>query len=281
MGGYALGIIINLISAPLIFFGGILFNKTLGQRIRRHMNTLRNLMHFRLKGEDKILVTFGYVIPEASTNYVIEQGDVTALLSAKDLIISFCPEQQLELRDSISVKDNFASQRNIFSLSGPKWNKVSEHYLGQLGSPATFCRNPKGVMVNTSRMSEPIIYKTVRKDHELAQTCYGLIVSGRLNHDTKEEQNIVICAGKTTLSTNGSLLFLRQLSRKSDAYQELRKRGILKSLNKWGLLLKVDRQFASSRGIIRPLQPNDVNIQIVNVFLEEDFVPPYEYDYSK
>ena len=274
-----ISIIINLISSPIAFIAGIIYKKILVP-IGKYQNVLLKILPFNLQSEDKIVLTYGYVLPETTSNYMIEEGDLIALFTAKELISSHYSEQNFLLQDSITIANDLSSYKNIFSLSGPKWNKITEYYLGQIGSPATFSKKPKGVAVKTSRMHEPLIYETLRKEGQLATTCYGIIIGGRLNVNDTTEKNILICSGRTTLSTNGCLLFLRQLSRKSDFYEELKKRGLFKAQKKWGILLKVESQFMPKIDINRPLRSNDVKIQIVNVYLEEDFLQPYEYSYQ-
>ena len=272
-------IVINLISAIIIFFLGIIYSKIISKKIREHFNVMRKIFPFQLKKNNRLVLTFGYVKPEKITNYSVEQGDLTALLSLKDLIELYDSNCKIEICDSISIKDNFNLYKNLFILSGPKWNKITEYFIGRLGSPITFNKNPAGLLVKTARMNKGIIHETIRREGEIADECYGVVIGGKIKNNISEEQNIMICAGRTTLSTNGSLLFLRQIMNKKDEYKELEKRGLMKSLKKWGILLKVNRKFSDKTRIVRPLQSNDVSIEIISLFLEEDFLKPYEYRY--
>ena len=180
------GIIVNLISAFIIFCLGIIYSKTLGKRIREHFNIMRKIFPFQLKKDNNLVLTFGYVKPEKVKNYSIEQGDVTALLSSKDLIELYDSNCKIDICDSISIKDNFNSYKNLFILSGPKWNKITEYFIGRIGSPITFNKNPVGLLVKTARMNKEIIYETIRREGELADECYGIVIGGKINNNISE-----------------------------------------------------------------------------------------------
>lgn len=274
-----ISLLINIVSAPIVFWLGRGYQRKISPSISRRLNVLRSLLPFELQHEP-LVITYGYVMPRNKGDlFSVEQGDLIALLKAYQLVTTFCGSQQIQILDSFSLRSSIDLHKNIFTLSGPKWNPVTDYYLGRLGSPAQFSSNPRGIRVQTPAMNSPVFYRTEREDGKMASDCYGLILSGSIQEDGRWH-NVLICAGRTTLSTNACLLYLNTLACSSASLKELKHHGI-SSEKKWGVLLKVRNNRPQSNMIEGPLHEGDVDVSVVQTFLPDDFHSPYVHDYQR
>ena len=269
---FLLGIISNLI----VLFIGIIFGSKIENILRERKNYFYKLLPFDFTKNKPIIITFGYVSHNLnSKNYSIEQGDLIALLSCFKILTPIGKKNELFFKESINIINDLNLHTNIFTISGPKWNPVTRYFLGEIGAPVKFHKNPKGIYVKTALMARRKFYQIDKEEGKLPKTCYGVIFSSKFKDSYNQDYNVFICAGASTLSTNGCILFLNLLSKSKEMFNDIEKKGISKD-EKWGLLLQVNTKQIDS--ISDVLQEKDVSIKIKKVFNKNDFLQPYTYE---
>ena len=270
------GIFINLVSAVILFFLGILFNSKITPLINRQINPLRAFFYSNSKSQlNQSVVVHGYVRSE-NDRYFIEQGDLQALMQMEYIVSELCSSDKIIIKDGIHKSNDFHNVQNLFSISGPKWNKYTENLIGLLGSPVTFKKTQKQILVRTSRMESPVIYSTKLNAENKIEVCYGFLIYSKLQVSSGNQINVLVACGRTTFSTNASALLLKHISKRVGVYKELKGRGLFTSSTKWGVLFKVSLDHKNKSKIF---SGNEINFEIVQVFSEDDFLDSYTYEY--
>ena len=271
-----LGVIGSILACIICYYVG----HWITSFFRIRTNKLRSILPFDFSNHKTIMLTYAYISPTTtSTAYVVEQGDLMALIKAYDIAITMIEkDKRIHILDGYSIENSYTTFPNIFSISGPKWNPITKILLGQLGAPIEFFKNSstdKGILVKTSKMQTGTSYKCEKTGTEkLPKICYGVIFAGEIENNDGSKQNILICAGSSTLSTNGCLLFLSQLSNSKFKVKQIKNKGIFKQ-KKWGILLKIENNTRRNR-ISSPLHTNDVTISVEKTFFQDDFLFKYE-----
>ena len=267
------GIAINIISAPIIFIFGIIFTKKIFPSINERFNPLAKYIAPKNPGGGKnICVIHGYARTKSQQKDIayIQEGDLGALLASSKLLSSSFDEKKITFKDGIEKNDCGEEYDTVICVSGPKWNKCTEHYIGAVGSPVSFLKNPKCVSAQTSKMNTPNIYQTETNDDGTINTCYGFVVYSELSNENYEKKNILICCGRSTHSTYASLSVLTQIKNRSGVYRTLKSRGIFQSKGAWGVLFKITK---------KETENTPYKIDIMQVFLRDEFLDPYIYEY--
>ena len=277
MDALTLSILANVITAPGVFLLGRLYSRRLEPKIARRFHVLRSIMPFDFSSPVPLAVVYGIVPPSMERSFAVEQGDLQALIKAQQLLSQLYEPDRFHYQDGRSILQNLDHERNIFCLSGPRWNPVTAHFLGQLGSPARFVGTPAQIAVQTPEMNAPNSFETTRQPGQLATVCHGLILSGVHVMPNGAKQHVLMCAGRSTLSTSACISFLQQISRTPALVKDLHKRGI-RGDKKWGLIIRVER--AAPEALMEPFHEIDMDIKIVRYFAETDFAQPYRFQYA-
>ena len=279
MDPITLGLLTNVIWGPIAFGAGQLYQKRLAPGVHRATHSLRSILPFAWGANEQLTITYGYVMPAGQTQVLsIEQGDVLALLKAHELASTFWSPERIRIQDSNALLPDLLARRNVLSISGPKWNKVTEHYLGTLGCPVHFISNPRALACHAPGRELPALYETQGRRGAIAQVCHGLIVSGSVEAAGGERQNVVLCAGRTTLCTNACLLYLARLSRSPGLLDELRCGGAIAS-SRWAVIVRVENVGVQEGGLESPLLERHVRLKAVRIVSEAEFIPPYAEAY--
>lgn len=269
--GFILGIFASIIANIIGFFTG----NQIFSYFKTRTHSLRSILPFDLSKNKHIVLTYGSIPPKNTlSTHTVEQGDLIALLKAHDIVQLIGKEKSLLVHDALSISSSYELHTNIFSISGPKFNRVTRILLGRIGAPITFVKSPaKGINVKTSKMKQKVFFKCVRDETKLPKICFGVILAGEVENNDGSKQEVLICAGSSTLSTNGCLLYLSQLSKSKIKVKQEKRKGLFKQ-KKWGLLLRIENR-KSVDTIHTPLHSNDVSIEIEKVFIQDDFLPSY------
>lgn len=223
------------------------------------------------------------LIPPGTTgrSYVAEEGDLAAIYMIFDILAFLFKRENIRVQSHIAAREDFDNIQNLVSISGPKWNHVTEMMIGQLGSPIYFSNSRDGIIYK-DKSKKTMEYLSIRKPPHLARKCYGLILSGALSRSDGTKQRVMICAGNTTLSMFGIAAYLKKLSYTRSFTKDLKKQGIRRD-KKWGLLLEVTNNMPPGReGLVwLPMNPGIVRTRVIRYIKEEEFHQPYIYDYEK
>lgn len=268
------GITVNIVSALIIFLLGAIFTKKIYPALEKKFNPLVKFLRIK-NGNDRnrMCVIHGYARARSQNKNIlyIEQGDLHALMHANEILSTTFDKSYISFKDGI-VRNNCAMDNDVvLCISGPKWNKCTERYIGELGSPLKFLKTPKCVSVKTSRMDVPVNYVTEMATDGTITTCYGFVVFGQIDNKEKGTKNILICCGRSTHSTNASISILGDIKHRKGIYKELKTRGVINAPGSWGILFKVTKTNSMST-------PYEINI--VQVFLRDDFIQRYKYEYK-
>ena len=272
-------IILGLVIAVAMFLIGFFFDKYIRMPIRRMLNSLRFILPFDSGGE--VTICYG-LIPPGTTgrNYVAEEGDLAAIYMTYDIFAFLFGRKRIHVQSYIVAKDNLAAYPNLVSISGPKWNSVTEMLIGELGSPAFFSKSHGNIVYHTikNKVKE---YQTTRNPPHLAEKCYGLILSGIIERSDGSKQRVLVCAGNTTLSMFGTITYLKNLSNARKFRNPFKKHGI-SSEKKWGLILEVKNNIPDRDGLVfLPMNPAAIHVRIVDYVSDKEFREPYAYQYEK
>ncbi len=269
--GFILGIVASVIANIIGFYTG----NRIYSYFKARTHELRSILPFDLSKNKHIVLAYGSIPPvNTLSTHTVEQGDLMALLKAHDIAQLIGKEKSLLVHDSLSISSSYELHTNIFTISGPKWNPVTRILLGRIGAPITFTKSPsKGINVKTTKMKHKEFYNCVKDNTKLPKVCYGVILAGEVENNDGTKQEVLICAGASTLSTNSCLLYLSQLSKSKIKVKQAQSKGLFKQ-KKWGLLLQIENR-KSVDTMHTPLHENDVNIKIEKVFFQEDFLPSY------
>lgn len=254
-------------------------------RLDKRRRGLRALVPFDLRKNAPIVVTYGAVAdPQRAGRYSVEDGDVTALMRANQIAAWIASHERVLLKPAQSLIASLELHRNVFSISGPKWNPAAHRLIGALGSPIDFAGDERALVVLTREQEDEGVaaesYKTDREPGSLATTCHGLIVAGeREIPDQDQRQRVMIATGRTTLSTHAALLFLSLLASSKERQRSLRDNGIEPG-SPWAVLLRVDREVYDIDLGERPLDEADVKITVLRSFTARDFRQPFRSAYK-
>lgn len=277
-----IGIITGLVATGLSFVAGRGYQSFVQQRVDKRYRRFVSLMPFNRKHGAPLVVTYG-CIPHSlagKTRYIVEQGDVTALMRASQLGVRLFGERRVLVTAGHDLLPTLELHRNVMSISGPKWNRVTARLLGALGSPIDFSSSDHALLVSSGQQERaeaaPERYETIRRPNELATVCHALIVVGERNiPDQDGRQRILVAAGRTTLSTHGALLYLSLLANSKHRQEQLAERGVTGD-ERWAALLRFDRNESPAPDLAaQPLQEGAVQISLLRTFTATDFRQPY------
>jgi len=279
MTAFLLGVAGSVVAVGLIVAAGRAYQTRVGRALRSVRWLGLSLLPFEVGKHAPLVVAHGYVHgPAASDRAAVEHGDLIAIIKAHELALRVAPREAIHIRDGRDIGRGPHEPPNLFSVSGPKWNPTASQLLGALGSPITFRYRPRGLAVQTPSMATPEIYETQRESG-LPTVCYALVLSGTLQARAGRSQHVVMCAGRTTISTEASLLFLEEAERSWRLRLRLLRLGARRA-KPWAALLRVDVATADDERL--PAQPSaDVfKVNLVRLLTGEDFYAPYEYSYD-
>jgi len=274
-------IIPTLLASFIMFAVGYFYRNNVAEVISKQRRAFLQIMPFTIGRDSKITITYGCVAPEGSSDaFLLQQGDFSAIIKAREIINNVFAISKQEFITSIDLSAQLLNYENILSISGPKWNAVTAKIMGELGCPVEFVSGKQMVKVTNKTTQKSVEYETKKKAGELATECYGIILSGSIDRPGHVKQNVLICAGRTTLSTYSTVSYLNYLRCSKKEVSKLMKKGI-KGDDKWCLLIRAKREQHTDENKNVPLHDTDIVFDIVQVFHQDDFLNPYTITYNK
>jgi hypothetical protein len=213
--------------------------------------------------------------------YLSEEGNLATVCTLVEVLAQVLGRVHLQRVSHLSTVAEPEYRRAMLSASGPRFNRITEQYIGKLGSPVWFSKSSRSLIYRDSTTGKEEVYVTKRADAGLALRCYGVILSGILGTG-EDRRRVLISAGTTTLSTFGTAVYLRRLSTTSGLARDLRRHGIVPG-RRWGLVVEVVNELAKDTAVLESIPFNEelVHTTVVRHLKEQDFGKPYDYDYEK
>lgn len=243
--------------------------------IRRNRNILSRCLPFAVR--DDITICYGLLPPrQGHVYYTVEEGDLAAIAYADSTLVGLYGRKRVKTINFQAVEVRLSEIRNLLSISGPKFNRVTETLIGRLGSPILFDQTD-ALLVTRNNASQQQ-YRTVRRPNGDEQVCFGFVCAGQVTSSTGRKQNVIVCAGLNTLSTYGAVIYLMSLSTRYSFRNgpNLSRRTVGK---KWAVVLRVENisNPNTSGPVRRPVDPDQITIDVVETLGANDFVPPFIY----
>lgn len=205
-------------------------------------------------------------------NYAtFEYGDISATLAIYDRLK--IPDKN-NLKHTVGYSPTNHLQGNLISVGGPKWNKTTERFLGQVGSPLLFKSEGLGAIEkrkshHNENCHEPTSEK--RDGGRLLISDYGVVICARSSYLGPVVPLAIVIAGYSTYGVMIAAEFFvnipkREIKRLSKRFNGDRRFGILVKGN-----LEIDLLG----------QVISINkIDIVSEIPEKDFLDPFDYHYK-
>lgn len=268
---------VNLLSSLLWLVVGAAIYRLVITPLQQRRTVLSRLLRFR--SSEGVTICYGIIPPHrGSVYYTVAEGDLAAINHAYSALAASFGYNRVRAVSHQTAHGNLSGLPNVVSVSGPKWNRVTEILLGRLGSPVTFNQTEELVI---QRPGEPEKrFSTIRRPNGEEQTCYGLVCGGSIETSTGERRRVVICAGLNTISTYGAVVFLAKLGKLYSLrhYRDLSPRKVG---NRWAIILQVENlSNPKARAFLRaPLDPNSIATSVVTIIGEKHFHDPFVYHF--
>ena len=255
-----------------LFFLGNFYHDKIAIKISKQRRLLLKIMSLIKTKDSKVAIIYGCVTPQRDSDaFFLEQGDFSAIIKSKDIIGKVFPTSKQDFLPGVNLCPDLLNYENIFSISGPKWNPITAKIINDLGCPVEFDFERRIVRVINNITMKSIEYETKKIDGELATECYGIILSGSIKKAGSALQKVIVCAGRTTISTYSCVSYLNYLSCSKNEIKKLIKKGINSNTN-WCILLRTRRLQQENKGTNIPLHDVDVSIDVVQIFHQDDFL---------
>ena len=265
--------------------------------LRRRRNYLVRALPIRVRrleyrpfriARDRISIVYGLVPPSAAKlpYHMVEEGDVAALHSVTSLLSVIYGRDNIEVENHCDIQSQLQQKLNVFVMSGPIWNEVTELYVGLAGSPVTWelCNGDTRLVVrpkpkdgSSSPVANIQYMETIYVGKHRPKKCYGLIIAAKvkLGH---VKQRVVVMGGNSNLSTYGGALFLNALYSDKEMQNQLSQHKLW-AQDRWAVVFCVDNWAERSPGKtdIPPMKVGVLRLSIAHVFVEDDFLEPFEY----
>jgi hypothetical protein len=273
-------IVIALIVSFISFVTGIFYHSKIADKISRQRRIFLKILPFATGKDSRIILTYGFIAPQNNSDiFLLQQGDFSAIIKAREIINNIFHVSKQDFMISTDIFSHLLNYENIFSISGPKWNPVTAKIMGDLGCPVEFVPDKRMVRVTNKTTMKKIEYESQKADDELATECYGIILSGNIERSGFTKQRVIVCAGRTTLSTYSSISYLNYLRHSKSEVRKLVKIGINGNDN-WCILIRAKRSPQVDKGKNMPLHDVDITFDVVQIFHQDDFLSPYQISYS-
>lgn len=170
-------IITNLIASVIFAILGAVSYRYAYLPCKRRMNVLSRLSPLDFS-KHPVYLCYGLISPgETSKHYTVEQGDLSAITLSYQVLAENYTGERVRLQNCMVTEPSLNEVSNLLSISGPRWNNVTERYMKQLGSPLQVSNNRRAVILRRSNASEQVFPNTYRSSGD-PDVCYGIILGG-------------------------------------------------------------------------------------------------------
>lgn len=267
-------IVTNLIASIIFAILGAASYRYLYLPYRRRTNALSLLSPLDFS-KDPVYLCYGLISPgERSRHYTVEQGDLSAITLSYQVLAENYGGGRVRLQNCMVAEPHLSEISNLLSISGPRWNSITERYMKRLCSPLRIADDRKALILREPNGSEEIFPNTYRSSGD-PDVCYGIVLGGVLMRSGDRAQNVLICAGNNSLSTYGCVIALDELRYS----RSLRRMGLLaelKNQSRWGMIVRVQNlstASAESRGRL-PFERSQLDVRIERSLVAAEFFEP-------
>jgi hypothetical protein len=244
---------------------------------RRRTNALSRLSPLDFSN-DPLYLCYGLVFPgEPHKHYTVAQGDLSAITLGYQILTENYGGERVRIQNCVATEPHLSEVSNLMTISGPRWNSITERYLGRLGSPLQFTDDRKALILHKRGESREFFTNTYRPSGD-PEVCYGMILGGIMGRGGDKTQNVIICAGSDSFSTYGCVITLDDLRHS----RSLRRAGSLTELRnepRWGLIVRVQNLStvsAEPRGRL-PFERGQLDARVERSLVAVEFTEPYVY----
>lgn len=267
-------IIINLIASVIFAILGAVSYRYAYLPCKRRMNVLSRLSPLDFS-KHPVYLCYGLISPgEASKHYTVEQGDLSAITLSYQVLVENYRGERIRLQNCMITEPYLNEVANLLSISGPRWNSITERYMKRLGSPLQVADDRRGVILRESNGSAELFPNTYRSSGD-PDICYGIILGGVLMSGGDRAQNVLICAGSNSLSTYGCVIALDHL-RYGGPFRRMGQLAELRKSSPWGLIVKV-QNLSTASGAVRgqlPFERGQLEVRIERSLVAAKFFEP-------
>lgn len=267
---------INLAASLIWAVVGAIFYRFAVIPLRRTRSSLSRTLPFDMK--QPISICYGLIPPGPGTVYYsVAEGDLSAINYASNTLASMYGVDTVRTYSFHTTEMLLGDLTNILSISGPKWNRVTELMMGRLGVPFAFDETD-GLIVRHAD-GQSTTYRAERSPTGDERICYGFVCGGDIQTPAGKRQHVVICAGLNTLSTYGAVVFLMSL-REHFSLRRNRRLTPGRRGSRWGIVLRVentavrDDDAGSSRN---PMDSDHIQLDMIDTLPDHDFNAPFVY----
>lgn len=273
-------IVINVIASIIFAILGAVSYRYLYLPYRRRSNALSRLSPLDFS-KAPVYLCYGLVSPSASSvNYKVVQGDLSAITLGYQILVENYGGERVRIQNAVVTEPHLSEVANLLTISGPRWNGITERYMGRLGSPLQFADDRKALILHERDGLQKVFINAYRPSGD-SEVCYGIILSGVMRRRGDRAQNVVICAGSNSFSTYGCVIILDDL-RHSRSLRRMEQLAELRNEPRWGLIVRVQNlsTSAEARGRL-PFERGQLEARVERSLVAADFLQPYVYSAAR
>ncbi|HEY6422976.1 MAG TPA: hypothetical protein VIY28_06955 [Pseudonocardiaceae bacterium] len=271
----------NILASLLFAILGAVSYRFVYRPVKRRLNVLTRCLPFAID-DSTLLVCYGLIPPGASGSsyYAVQEGDLAGITLAQEVLAANYGSERLALRGCVAAEGLIRDADAVFTISGPRWNRITSACLGKLGSPIWFeVVDGRVELVVQPAGRSPQRYRTARNPAGEARVSYGIVLVGTHLTVDQRAQRVVTCAGVNNVATYGSLCFLLGL-RNRRSFRGMRELKAAAMSGRFVALLRVENTAPTLDDPVRmPLDASHITVEVVQILAGDDFYPPYVYRY--
>lgn len=270
-------IVINLIASIIFTILGAVSFRYLYLPYRRRANALSRLCPLDFS-KDPVYLCYGLVSPgDPGKHYTVAQGDLSAITLSYQVLAENYGGERVRIQNCVVTEPHLNEVSNLLTISGPRWNSITERYMGRLGSPLRFADDRKALMLSGPDGSQEIFPNKYRASGD-PEVCYGIVLGGVMKRRGDTAQNVVICAGSNSFSTYGCVIIFDDL-RHSRSLRRMGRLAELRNEPRWGMIVRVQNLSTESvkpRGRL-PFERGQLEVRVARSLVGAEFLQPYVY----
>ncbi len=268
-------ITLSIIASVIFSILGALLYRYLYLPYRRRTNALSRLSPIDFS-KNPVYLCYGLISPsDAGKYYTVDQGDLSAIALGYQVLVENYGQERIRIRNCMATEPLLSEVSNVLTISGPRWNSITERYLGRLGSPLRFADNRKSVDLCKPDGSPQETFTNTYRPSGDPDACYGIVLGGSVS-DGGRVHHVLICAGSNSFSTYGCVIILDKLRHE----RSLRCMAELKNQTRWGMIVRVQNlspASTQSRRGRQPFESSHLDVLVERTLPEADFSEPYRY----
>jgi hypothetical protein len=140
------GIVINLIASIVFAMLGAGSYRYLYLPYRRRTNVLSRLSPLDFTTAP-VYLCYGLIPPDdPSRHFTVAQGDLSAITLGYRVLGENYGGERVRIQNCMVTEPRLNEVSNLLSISGPRWNSITERYTRTLGSPLRFSDDRKALI---------------------------------------------------------------------------------------------------------------------------------------